>query len=224
MSENKKNWWEKVAIIATLTIALTGLVRLIWDSTHSAKPIDSTLQQYAQQNQLLQQQQITLLKRLDAMEKEQLKANQAALESKLQALTAQLTATANPTETQTTPADTTTAAAQKNQRIDPSTSSATQNVPNVSGTWKNVDGSATYTLAQNAKKITLREERTTQQGKVTTAVGEGYLENNQLQVSFTTIFETTGNGTLNIVDEKTLKGSLTNSTNGTKEDVVLNRN
>ena len=88
MSENKKNWWEKVAIIATLTIALTGLTRLIWDSTHVPKPIDSTLQQYAQQNQLLQQQQLTLLKRLDAMEKEQLKANQAALESKLQALTA----------------------------------------------------------------------------------------------------------------------------------------
>jgi hypothetical protein len=224
MSENTKNWWEKVAIIATLTIALTGLTRLIWDSTHVPKPIDSTLQQYAQQNQLLQQQQLTLLKRLDAMEKEQLKANQAALESKLQALTAQLTATANPTEAQTTSADTTTAAAQKNQRIDPSTSSATQNVPNVSGTWKNVDGSATYTLAQNAKKITLREERTTQQGKLTTAVGEGYIEDNQLQISFTTIFETTGNGTLNIVDEKTLKGSLTNSTNGTKEDVVLNRN
>ena len=223
MSENKKNWWEKVAIIATLTIALTGLTRLIWDSTHVPKPIDSTLQQYAQQNQLLQQQQLTLLKRLDAMEKEQLKANQAALEKKLQALTAQLTATANATETQTTPADTTTAP-QKNQRIAPAASTATQNVPNVSGTWKNVDGSSTYTLAQNAKKITLREERTTQQGKLTTAVGEGYIEDNQLQISFTTIFETTGNGTLNIVDEKTLKGSLTNSTNGTKEDVVLNRN
>lgn len=223
MSENNKNWWEKIAIIATLTIALTGLVRLIWDSTHTAKPIDSTLQQYAQQNQMLQQQQITLLKRLDAMEKEQLNANQAALENKLQALTTQLTATANTTETQTTSADTTTVA-KKNQRIDPNTSSPTQNIPNVSGTWKNVDGSATYTLAQNAKKITLREERTTQEGKLTTAVGEGYMENNQLQVSFTTIFETTGSGILNIVDEKTFKGSLTNSTNGAKEDVVLNRN
>lgn len=215
MSESKKNWWEKVAIIATLTIALTGLTRLVWESNRDPV-LDPTLQQYAQQNQILQQQQINLLKRLDAMEKEQLKTNQAALESKLQALTIKLTeATAKPANPESMPADST-ASEQINSAAAPS-------IANISGIWKNIDGSATYTLAQNAKKITLREERTTQEGKITTAVGEGYIENNQLNVSFTTIFETTGSGTLNITDEKTLKGKLTNSTTSATEEVVLSR-
>lgn len=216
MSENKKSWWEKIAIIATLTIALTGLTRLVWDSGKSTPPLDPTLQQYAQQNQLLQQQQLALLNRLDAMEKEQLKTNQAALESKLQALTAKLTETTNSPAPKTEPADSA-ASTQANPTPTPNV------LPNISGVWKNIDGSATYTLAQNAQKITLREERTTQEGKITTAVGEGYIENNQLNVSFTTIFETTGSGTLNIADDKTLKGKLTNATTAATEEVVLSR-
>lgn len=224
MESTKKTWWEKLAIIATITIALTGLTRIVMDILNPSTPTpkDTTAQEYAIQNAQLQQQHLALMKRLDQMEKEQLKSNQQQLETKLAELTNQLKAKEsdyNQTK-QSTQSDTT----HNHHTPQHERPIIKELIPDLNGVWQ-ADGKTTaYTITQKSKYFTISEVSETNNGIITTAVGEGYVENNKVIATFTTIFNTTAEIEWQLSKDQTMmKGIIKETDNPLTTEIHLKR-
>lgn len=223
MESTKKTWWEKLAIIATITIALTGLARILMDITNPTTPTpkDTTAQEYAIQNAQLQQH-LALMKRIDQMEKEQLKSSQQQLETKLAELTAQLKAKESEynQDKQTAKSDTTT----KQHTPQHERPIIKELIPDLNGVWQADGKTIEYTITQKSKYFTISEVSETNNGIITTAVGEGYVENNKVVATFTTIFNTTAEIEWQLSkDQSMMKGIIKETNNPLTTEIYLKR-
>ena len=95
---------------------------------------------------------------------------------------------------------------------------------NISGLWSDRFTGATYTFTQAGSNFTFQEHSNLYGAEYISAAGSGSVNGLNVLISYTTLMSTTGSGTLLLsLDNKTMAGTLTDNTYGTRVNVNLIR-